>query len=66
MSILPPNAVPPARPIPAPEDRGVVERLRDYARTADDGSRALVARRPLVAVAAGLAVGALLGWVVKR
>ena len=51
---------------PAPDDAGVVERLRDYAARADGESRAFLGRQPLVAVAAGLAAGALLGWLVKR
>ena len=45
---------------------GVAGQVRQYARLADGESRAFVARQPLVAVAAGAAVGALLGWLVKR
>ena len=48
------------------EDEELADRVRRYAARADDASRSFVARQPLAAVAAGAAVGALVGWLVKR
>ena len=45
---------------------GVAEAAKGYAARADVEARAFVRSKPLAAVGAGLAVGALVGWLVKR